>query len=81
VGKDTIQIAQDLLIQKLGELSGEETNQDEADSDFDLYAQHFERPIDKSKMEAITVLIEEGNKKQKKSSANKRMTAQVGLDA
>jgi hypothetical protein len=75
VGKDTIQIAQDLLIKKLGELSGEETNQDEADSDFDLYAQHFERPIDKSKMEAITVLIEEGNKKQKKSSANKRMTA------
>jgi hypothetical protein len=81
VGKDTIQIAQDLLIKKLGELSGEETNQDEADSDFDLYAQHFERPTDKSKMEAITVLIEEGNKKQKKSSANKRMTAQVGLDA
>ncbi|XP_066345106.1 uncharacterized protein [Miscanthus floridulus] len=41
----------------------------------------FERPIDKSKMEAIQVLIEQGNKKLKKSSINRKMTAQVGMDA
>lgn len=44
---------------------GEDTNQDEAD--FDFYAQHFERPIEKSKMEAIHI-IEQGNKKPKKST-------------
>jgi len=79
VGKDTIQVAQDLLIRKLGDLSREEINQDK--TDFDFYAQHFERPIDESKMEAIQVLIEQGNKKLKKSSINRKMTAQVGLDA
>jgi hypothetical protein len=73
VGKDTTQVAQDLLIRKLGDLSGEEINH--AETDFDFYAQHFERPIDKSKMEAVQVLIEQGNKKLKKSSTNRKMTA------
>jgi hypothetical protein len=67
------QVAQDLLIRKLGDLSGEEINH--AETDFDFYAQHFERPIDKSKMEAVQVLIEQGNKKLKKSSTNRKMTA------
>jgi hypothetical protein len=58
---------------------GEETNQDEAD--FDFYAQHFERPIDKTKMEAIQMLIEQGNRKTKKSTNRKRMATQVGLEA
>jgi hypothetical protein len=79
IGKDTIQVAQDLLIKKLGDLVGEKTNQDEAD--FDFYAQHFERPIDKTKMEAIQMLIEQGNRKTKKSTNRKRMATQVGLEA
>lgn len=79
VGKDAVQVAQDLLIRKLGELAGEETNPDEPDYDF--YAQHFERPIEQSKMEAIQVLIEQGNKKMKMSSIKGMTTAEVGLDA
>jgi hypothetical protein len=79
IGKDTIQVAQDLLIKKLGDLVGEKTNQDEAN--FDFYAQHFERPIDKTKMEAIQMLIEQGNRKTKKSTNRKRMATQVGLEA
>jgi anti-sigma28 factor (negative regulator of flagellin synthesis) len=42
---------------------------------------HFQRPIEKNKMEAIRVLIEEGNKKMKMGSITRKMTAQVGLDA
>lgn len=57
IGKDTIQIAQGPLVKKLRDLSGEVTDQEE--TDFDVYAQHFERPIEKNKMEAtIKVLIE-----------------------
>jgi hypothetical protein len=78
-GRDTIQVAQDLLIKKLGDLAGEEINQDEAD--FDFFARHFERPIDKTKMEAIQMLIEHGNRKTKKSTNSKRMAARVGLEA
>jgi hypothetical protein len=79
VGKDAMQVAQDLLIRKLGELAGDETNTDELNYDF--YAQHFERPIEQSKMEAIQVLIEQGNKKMRKGSNMERRTAEVGLDA
>jgi hypothetical protein len=74
-----VQVAQDLLIRKLGELVGDETNTDELEYDF--YAQHFERPIEQSKMEAIQVLIEQGNTKMKKGSNMERRTAEVGLDA
>jgi hypothetical protein len=81
VGKDTLQVAQDLLIKKLGDLAGEEPAADEQEPDFDFYAQHFQRPIEKNKMEAIRVLIEEGNKKMKMGSITRKMTAQVGLDA
>jgi hypothetical protein len=67
-GKDAIQVAQDLLIKKLGELSGADSPIDNTQnsSDFDLYAQHFGNPIEKSKMEAIQVLIEQGAKMQNK---------------
>jgi hypothetical protein len=42
---------------------------------------HFERPIEKSKMEAIQILIEQGKKKPRKSATSKRMATQVGLAA
>lgn len=79
VGKDAVQVAHDLLVKKLGELAGDDTNTDEPDYEF--YAQHFERPIELSKMEAIQELIEQGSKKKKKGSTAGRRTAEVGLDA
>jgi anti-sigma28 factor (negative regulator of flagellin synthesis) len=69
------------LIKKLGDLAGEEPAADEQEPDFDFYAQHFRRPIEKNKMEAIRVLIEEGNKKMKMGSITRKMTDQVGPDA
>jgi hypothetical protein len=71
-------VAQDLLFKKLGDLAGE--NPREEGADFDFYAQHFQRPLDQTKMEAIQMLIEQENKKRKKSTTNKRMAAQVGLE-
>lgn len=56
---------------------GEENCNDE--SDFDFYAQHFERPMEKNKMEAIQTLIEQNNMKQKKGNSAKKM--QMGLEA
>ena len=78
-GKDAIQIAQDLLVTKLGELSGSVVQQ--SSDEFNLYAQHFNRPIDKSKTEAIKVLIEEGIKQRKKGNNRKTMTVAPGLVA
>jgi len=76
-GKDAIQIAQDLLVKKLGELSGSVVQQ--SSDEFDLYAKHFDRPIDKSKTEAIKVLIEEGIKQRKKGNNRKTATVAPGL--
>jgi hypothetical protein len=73
LGKDAIQIAQELLVKKLGDLSGEE--QQHNTDDFEFYARHFERPLDKSKMEAIQVLIEQGIKTHMKG--NNRKSAKV----
>jgi hypothetical protein len=70
-------VAQDLLVKKLGDLVGEEPASDKPD--FDFYAHHFERPINKDKMETIKTLIEQSCKKQKKNSSSKKM--QVGLEA
>jgi hypothetical protein len=81
IGKGTIQIAQELLVKKLGDLAGEEDTQNTTDADFDFYAQHFEMPLEKNKMEAIKVLIEHSASMQKKGASQKKGTVQVGLDA
>lgn len=78
-GKDAIKIAQDLLVKKLGELSGSVEQQ--SPDEFDFYAQHFHRPIDKPKTEAIKVLIEEGIKQHKKGNNRKSATVAPGLVA
>jgi hypothetical protein len=49
------------LSKKLGDLSPP-TTQEEADQ-FEFYAQHFERPLTKEKMDALMVLIEVGQQK------------------
>jgi hypothetical protein len=64
VGKDAIQIAQELLVKKL---STDKAVPQQTENDIDLYAQHFERPINKPKMEALQHLIEHGTKKLNKT--------------
>ena len=64
VGKGAIQIAQELLVKKLGDLSGME--KDPINDEFEFYALHFERPMEKNTMEAIQGLIEQVNTSQKK---------------
>ena len=63
-GKGAIQVAEELLIKKLGDLSPLAT-QEEADQ-FDFFAQHLEHPLTKAKMDALTVLIEVGQQKNRK---------------
>jgi hypothetical protein len=63
-GKGAIQVAEELLVKKLGDLSPPTTQ--EGDDQLEFYAQHFERPLTKEKMEALTVLIELGQQKSKK---------------
>jgi len=53
-----------LLVKKLEDLSPPTTH-DEVDQ-FDFYAQHLERPLTMANMDAITVLIEVGQQKNKK---------------
>lgn len=65
-GKDTMQLAQDLLIKKLGESATDNDEHEKSDPGFEFYAQHFERPLEMPKMEALQYLIENGTKKQKK---------------
>lgn len=55
----------DLLVKKLSETPTVEAEPQQIETDFDFYAQHFERPINKPRMEAIKQLIEHGTKKQK----------------
>jgi hypothetical protein len=73
-GKDTIQIAQELLAKKLGELLGVE--KDHTNDEFEFYAQHFARPMEKDTMEAIQGLIEQAHANQKKGQ-NKRNVVSV----
>jgi len=73
-GKGAIEIAQDLLVRKLGDLGGTDnavSNKDPITEDFfDYYAQHFARPIlEKTTMGAIQNLIEQGTMIQKKMTA------------
>ena len=62
--KGAIQVAKELLIKKLEDLSPLAT-QEETDQ-FEFFAQHLERPLTKAKIDALTVLIEVGQQKNKK---------------
>jgi len=66
IGKDTIQIAQDLLVKKLGELSPD--NQAANIPNIESLSQHLDQPLTKNNMEALQVLVEHGAKKMKKGS-------------
>jgi hypothetical protein len=69
----------------LGDLAGKVntgTSKTSFSDDFELYAQHFARPMEKATMEAIQDLIEHGAMCQKKKSGNLREAAEnLGLVA
>jgi hypothetical protein len=67
-GKGAIQVVEELLVKKLGDLSPP-TTQEEADQ-FEFYAQHFEHPLTKEKMDALMVLIEVGQQKTRRRGAS-----------
>jgi len=63
VGKTSIELAQELLVKKLGALGRPAHSDNHVNSlpgRIDLYAQHFSRPMDKTTMGAIQDLIEQG---------------------
>lgn len=65
VGKWAIQVAEEELVKKLGALSpkSESSNTDL----FEQFAQHFDQPLTKVRMEAIQVLLRtESNRKRKR---------------
>jgi hypothetical protein len=62
-GKGPIEVAQDLLVKKLGALAGPNNtmaNEPSLPDGLDFYAQHFAQPMDKTMMGAIQDLIEQG---------------------
>ena len=66
-GKGPIQVAEELLVKKLGDLSPLATKE-EADQ-FEFFAQHLEHPLTKAKMDALTVLIEVGQQKTRRGAS------------
>lgn len=69
MGKDTLTVAQDLLIKKLGELTPQ---QDDANVvNIESFSQHLDKPINKVEMDAIQELIEHGSKLEKRAGKNK----------
>jgi hypothetical protein len=77
-GLGSIQLAQQLLVKKLGDLvSG---SSQKSDDTFESLVQCLPRPFDKATMEALQVLVEEGNKakNKKKSRVTPVVTAPIG---
>lgn len=66
IGKGTIQVAQELLIKKLGDLSPK--LEPSAADQFEQFAQHFDRPLTKANMEALEALVEHGQQLKKKAT-------------
>jgi len=58
--KGSLNLAQRVLINKLGELSP--NLKQKAKVDFNSVVQHFQQPVTKKTMDALTVLVEQGNK-------------------
>ena len=83
-GRGAVEIAQDLLSRKLGGLGstvGNGSVNNANTDDFDLYAQHFARSVEKITMEAIQDLIEHGAMVKKMEGAQKGVAETPGLVA
>jgi hypothetical protein len=78
VGLGSIQLAQQLLVKKLGDLVPGSSQK--SDDTFESLVQRLPRPFDKATMEALQVLVEEGNKakNKKKSRVTPVVTACTG---
>ncbi|CAO2040981.1 unnamed protein product [Urochloa humidicola] len=70
-GKDSIQLAQQVLISKLGELSPEPKEQADTNTDFNKLAQHLPQPLTAGTMNAIQTLVEHGNQPRNKKRSKK----------
>lgn len=79
-GKGSMEIAHDLLVKKLGNLAGIDNTSivKHPCDDFDLYVQHFARPVEKTTMDAIQDLIEHGAKIQKKAGDQREAAGTPG---
>jgi hypothetical protein len=77
VGLGNLQLAQQVLVKKLGELIP--NSQQKFDCNFDSLVQQLPRPFNKATMEALQVLLEEGNKakSKKKSKAKSKKKSKV----
>jgi hypothetical protein len=78
-GKRYVQLAQEVLAKKLGNLSPP-TKISESDL-FNSYAQHLEQPLTKQNMEALTVLVDHGIHPKKKKGRTSKVTPIVHLPA
>lgn len=81
VGKDTMQIAQDLLMKKFGELDAQQDEGSESNCGIcENFSQHLPKPLTKPAMEVIGVLIEHGAKLEKKAAVkNKRAASKMAV--
>lgn len=73
IGKNTILIAQELLIKKLGELTPQKSISDELN--LENFSQHLDYPLNKTEMEALQDLVEHGTKLEKKAGKSKVVAA------
>jgi hypothetical protein len=85
--KGVVEIAQDLLVRKLGDLGGTVSNgtgKNSSPDEFDFHAQHFARPLETITMEAIQDLIEHDEHDattQKKEATQREITGTLDLVA
>jgi hypothetical protein len=66
IGIGIIQVAQELLVKKLGDLSPK--LEPSAADQFEQFAQHLDRPLTKANMEALEALVEHGQQLKKKAT-------------
>ena len=66
-GKNSMQLAQDVVAKKLGDPSPSSTDASSSD-EFNRLAQYLDRPLTKQSMEALTALIEHGQPKKVKKT-------------
>jgi hypothetical protein len=78
IGKHTLEIAQDLLVKKLGDLSP--VPQAVNIPNIDSFSQHFDQPLTQNTMEALQVLVEHGAQKMKKGADPKKQGPATSME-
>jgi hypothetical protein len=75
VGKDTMQLAQELLCKKLGELPVSPSCNEPNEPTVATFSQHLDNPINKITMDALQGLVEHGSMMIKKNGGSKNKGA------